>query len=196
MERNLAVAIAGCGVVSVSGTFHRHVVASVRDLTGSAGGGRWGAPGGFSVLYLGRPRDSVIVEAYRHLVEASEGMTPDRVRPRRMITADVEVTNILDLRAAENRMAVGLADEDLLTAPGEYAACQRVGRAAHQLGLHGIIAPAATGLGETLALFEFYLPPEEQPRVAGEEEWPQLPHDPRVPRLVSADAQDAADLIL
>lgn len=190
MDRNLAVAIAGCGVASVSGRFHRHVVASVRDLTGNAGGGRWGAPGGFSVLYLGRPAESVIVEAYRHLVESSENMTSDMVRPRRLITADVAVTNILDLRIPKNCEAVGLTDADLTTAPGEYAACQRVGRAAHQLGLHGIIAPAATRLGETLALYEFYLPSDEQPLLVAEEEWPHLPPDPRVLRVL-ADAEES-----
>jgi len=36
-----------------------------------------------------------------------------------------------------------------------------VGLAAHQLGLHGVIAPAATGLGLTLALFEHNLPAEQ-----------------------------------
>lgn len=185
MDRSLAVAVAGCGAVSVSGTFQRHVSPSVRELTGSDAGGRWGPSGAFSVLYLGRPLDSVIVEAHRHLVEAVEGMTAERVRPRRLLTADVDVSEILDLRVPENREAVGLADVDLMTVPGDYGACQRIGSVAHQLGLHGIIAPAATGLGETLAIFELHLPPGEQPVLIAEAVWSELPADPRVPRLVT-----------
>jgi hypothetical protein len=65
----LAVAVAGCGTTRVTGTFERHVSLAVRGLTGSAAGGRWGPPGAYSVFYLGRPRDSVVVEAYRHLVD-------------------------------------------------------------------------------------------------------------------------------
>jgi hypothetical protein len=66
MDRNLAVAVAGCGSIDVSGIFFRHVSKTVRELTGSNSGGRWGQPGAYSVLYLGRPPESVIVEAYRH----------------------------------------------------------------------------------------------------------------------------------
>jgi hypothetical protein len=55
---------------------------------------------------------------------------------------------------------------------------------AHQLGLHGIIAPAATGLGETLALFERHLPATELPVVVDEEIIDGLPADPRRLRLV------------
>lgn len=159
--------------------FYRHVSPTVRTLTGSNAGGRWGPTGGYSVLYLGRPPDSVVVEAYRHLVEDVEGMTPDRVGPRRLLTVDVALTNILDLRVAANRSRLNLPDDALRSEPGDYARCQRIGRVAHQLGLHGIITPAATGLGETLAVFELHLSPEEQPVLRAEEVWPQLPPDPR-----------------
>jgi hypothetical protein len=182
MDRNLAVAVANCGTVEVSGTFYRHVSTRVRSLTGTTAGGRWGSPRAYSVLYLGRPPDSVIVEAYRHLVDVVEGMRPELVAPRRLLTVEVNLTSVLDLRVPTNQTTVGLDFEDLLTPPGEHARCQRIGRVAHQLGLHGIIAPAATRLGETLAIFEFHLPPEEQPLLIQEEVWSHLPPDPRALR--------------
>lgn len=184
MDRNLAVAVASCGTVEVSGTFERHVSPSVLALTGSSSGGRWGAPGAYSVLYLGRPLESVVVEAYRHLVDDIEGMTGDMVGPRRLLTVDVALTSVLDLRVNTNLAAVGIRSEDITSDVGKYARCQRVGQAAHQLGLHGIIAPAATGLGETLAVFELHLPPTEQPTLLAEADWIHLPADPRRLRVV------------
>lgn len=150
--------VASAPIAEVRATFQRHVSPRVRTLAGTAAGGRWGFPGSYSVLYLGRPKDSVVVEAYRHLVDDIEGMTGDLVGPRRLLTCRVEVTNLLDLRDPAGRHAVGLTAEELV---GPWEPCQRIGQAAHQLGLHGVIAPAATQLGETLALFELHLPADE-----------------------------------
>jgi len=87
---------------------------------------------------------------------------------------------------SEHHIVVGL-DLDALAGPWEP--CQRVGLAAHQLGLHGVIAPAATGLGLTLALFEHNLPAEQWPTIAAQTEWAHLPADPR--RLRAVDDQSA-----
>lgn len=179
MDRNLAEAISRASIVRVEGEFERHVSMKVRTLTGSRSGGRWGQPGAYPVLYLGRPTESVIVEAYRHLVDDVEGARPDMVQPRRLLTCSVSVTQILDLRDEESQRLTGLAFQDLL---GPHAPCQRVGSAAHQLGLHGLIAPAATGLGETLALFEQHVPQDELPNLIAEETWQTLPADPREAR--------------
>jgi len=191
VNRDLAVAVAGAPHTDLRGRFERHVSAGYRTLQGSDGGGRWGSPGVYPVLYVGRPRASVTVEAYRHLVDpfASEGMTAAMIAPRRVIACDVDVTEILDLRTDTARQAVGLDDHDLVTDVGDYRACQTVGRVAHQLGLHGILAPAATGLGETLALFEQHLPAAELPVVVSDTEiWEGLPADPRHLRLLADDA--------
>ncbi len=135
-----------------------------------------GPAGRLLVLYLGRPRESVVGEAYRHLVDDVEGMTGDLVGPRRLFTCEVQVTKVLDLREPDSRNAVGLDLDDL---SGPYAPCQRIGQAAHQLELHGVIAPAATRLGVTLALFERHLPESELPRLVHQEAWASLPPDPR-----------------
>lgn len=189
MARKLALAVAAGPRAAIQGIFERHVSANWRELTGSSSGGRWGSPGSYSVLYLGRPRSSVAVEAYRHLVDpfAEDGMTGDMVAPRRLLLCEVGVSDVLDLRSDEAQGIVGLSRSDLSSPIGEYQACQSVGRVAHQLGLHGIIAPAATGIGETLALFEQHLPAAELPHLLGEEMWDRLPADPRRLRLIQGE---------
>jgi len=128
-----------------------------------------------------------VVEAYRHLVDpfADDGMTGKMVASRRLLICEVALTNVLDLRSRTAQVAVGLTEDDLTSPISEYEPCQEVGRVAHQLGLHGVLAPAATGLGETLALFEQHLPATELPILVEEEIWDGLPDDPRRLRLVS-----------
>jgi RES domain-containing protein len=189
-RRELIVAVGRAPRTRVEGAFERHVSRDWRELTGSSAGGRWGPPGAFSVLYLGRPRPSIVIEAYRHLVDPFEGMTGDMVQPRRFLVVEVSVSEVLDLRGESAAAAVGLSEADLASPVGDYEPCWRVARAAHQLGLHGILAPAATGFGETLAVFEEHLLPEELPRLIGEEVWEALPADPR--RLRSVKDEDAS----
>lgn len=179
MARDIAAAVSRAGTATVAGRFQRHASPRQELLRGSRAGGRWGPEGAYPVLYLGRPTDSVIVEAYRHLVETVEGMQPHMVGPRRLVTCEVEITNVLDLRESASRDVIGLTIADLCSKVGDYVACHRVGEAAHQLGLHGIIAPAASGLGETLAIFENQLLENEQPALVEEQTWDSLPADPR-----------------
>lgn len=184
MSRELAVAVAACEPIAIEGSFQRHSSPRWSALTGSDSGGRWGRPRSFPVLYLGRPTDSVVAEAYRHLVDAIEGMRPELVQPRKLVTCTINCTNILDLRHPETQLRVGLTATQLSSDVGDYDDCQAVAAAAHQLGLHGIIAPAASGLGETLALFEQRLPANELPVQLGDAiVWDGLPADPRRPQL-------------
>lgn len=143
--------------------------------------GRWGAS--FPVIYLGRPVDSIVVEAYRHLVEDT-GVTPKNVRPRIEYTVPIRVTRILDIRDATVRSKVGLTEADLWSPVGEYETCQAVAAAAHQLRYHGVLAPSASGLGETLALFRRNLPANELPLPSAQRTWDTLPADPRRLRRV------------
>jgi RES domain-containing protein len=194
MDRSLAVAVSNATTTTVTGVFQRHASPRQRPLTGSASGGRWGAEGAFPVLYLARPTASVVIEAHRHLVEPVEGMRPEMVGPRHLISCEVAVTNVLDLRAAENRDTVGLTIPDMTSDVGDYEACHRVAQAAHQLELHGILAPAATGMGETLALFERRLPAEEQPLLLDTLTWEGLPEDPRDPSgTAAAEGQSSGE---
>jgi hypothetical protein len=185
MPSGLARQVAAAPRTSIDGRFERHQSAKLRQLIGSDSGGRWSPPRRFPVMYLGRPRDSVVIEAYRHLVDPfiEDGMTGEMAAPRRILTVAVKVAEVLDLRSDEAQTQVGLRRTDLMSPIGEYPSCQRVGHIAHQLGLHGVLAPAATGLGETLALFERHLPSTEIPTIIEEEVLDGLPADPRRLRL-------------
>jgi hypothetical protein len=194
----LAARLAQSEEVAEHGEWLRHVPVThvARALEGSTRIGRWGTRGGFPILYLGRPQDSVVVEAYRHLVDPVEfDSDADReafmtgLVPRTLLTCTVNVTCLLDLRTDLGRDQAGLTVQELMSATvdrGAYGRCQHVSQAARELGRHGIIAPAATGMGETLALFVDVLPDSEIPRRSRDDQiWPRLPDDPRVaPRPV------------
>lgn len=185
MDRNLANAVARCGAARIEGTFYRHASLGVHGLAGSPAGGRWGPAGAYPVLYLGRPATSVVVEAYRHLVDPFPEMTGEMIAPRRFYACHLDVGDVLDLRPVENLAAVGLTPDDL---SADHPRCQEVGAAAHQLAMHGVLAPAATGLGETIALFMRHIADSEHPRVLEEETWQVLPADPRRLRLLDGQA--------
>jgi hypothetical protein len=140
-------------------------------------------------LYLGRPLASVTVEAYRHLVDSSldpadAAALAAHLVPRLLVTTEVAVTEILDLRQAGTRAQHGLTMDVLCSGTenrAAYAACQHVAQVAHRIGLHGLIAPAATRMGHTLALFMDRLPDRQRPvRSTPDELWQGLPPDPRV----------------
>jgi Transposase, Mutator family len=81
------------------------------------------------------------------------------------------------------RKRIGMSEDALRSDVGDYEACQAVGAAAHQLGLAGVVAPAATGLGETLALFSLNAAIEDWPQITASDIWHGLPPDPRPLRL-------------
>ncbi len=188
MNRDLANAIAGTMLTSARGTWLRHSRQGIKELKGSTGGGRWGPEHGFPVIYLGKPEPSIVAEAHRRFVDpVIDHMPTSFIAPRDLLSVAVDVDQLVDLRDPRHLGALGL-DRDALRGP--WSPCVRVARAAHQLGLHGILAPAATNLGLTLALFEQHLPQEQIPRIIHREHWSHLPDDPRSP--VERDAQIAA----
>lgn len=192
IPHGLAAQIAAVAHTAETGVWQRHVSArnAARALQGHTSNGRWGTADGFPMLYLGRPAESVIIEAYRHLVDpVIFDVEEDRttfiasVGPRVVVTCTVDVTQLLDLRTASGRAETGLTLDDLQSAPNDdaaYGRCRTVSQVAHQLGWHGVIAPAATRAGETLALFTDQLPIAERPvRSADDVTWTRLPTDPR-----------------
>lgn len=189
-HRDLLIALADLEPARINGRFERHTSLKWEELQPSSAGGRWGAPHAYEVLYLGRPSSSVLAEAYRHLVD-DELDFPDlaaQVLERRLITCEVDAPDVLDLRPEKVRDRLGLADEVLTSDVGNYDLCQRVGAAAHQLRASGLIAPSASRLGETLALFPLNLPADNWPRVVARSIWHGLPPDPRRLRLAEEDA--------
>jgi RES domain-containing protein len=184
MTEGVAAAVARCAVTRVSGAYYRHASLKYAALAGYPVGGRWAPPGAFPVIYFGRPLPSVIVEAYRHLVDSVEGMTRSHVAARQLLTCRIDVGEIVDLRDPESQQTLGLSHKTLYSEVGDYDACQRIGATAHQLGRKGLIAPAATGLGETLALFTSRITVAEMPVAIESEVWEQLPADPRRLRVI------------
>jgi RES domain-containing protein len=180
MTKSLVERVAALPRAHVEGTFYRHAALG-RDAFAGGLLGRWGR--NFPVIYLGRPEDSIVVEAYRHLVEPHE-IDPSFVQPRVRYATAVTVDAVLDLTVPESLAAVGLEEHQLRSAVDDYGPCQDVARVAHQLELHGILAPAATGLGQTLALFAKRITASERPVILSEETWAKLPRDPRIPRAV------------
>lgn len=172
--RTVAERVAAIDGVEVSGTFMRHA-APGRDAFAGGYGGRWGRS--FPVIYLGRPVDSCVEEAYRHLVDET-GVPAHLVKARTLYRVRAEANHVLDLRVDAARDQVGLSLEDLTSPVGDYDACQRVAAVAHQLEYHGLVVPAATGLGETLALFRERISITELPVVVEQELWSHLPPRP------------------
>lgn len=189
MHRSTAERVAAVAPVRIDGTFYRHAAPN-RDAFAGGDLGRWGE--NFPVIYLGRPVDTVTVEAYRHLVE-NDGIPADQVQPRRLYTVTVAVEHVLDLSVPAALDAVGLTEDDLRSPVDDYEACQRVAAAAHQLELHGILAPSATGIGQTLAIFRERVSMAEMPVVVHETTWESLPLDPRVPRIVGGHRSHQAN---
>jgi RES domain-containing protein len=177
MQRSVVERVAKVTPRTLSGVFLRHAAVN-RDAFAGGHGGRWGR--NFPVIYLGRPDAASVAEAYRHLVDKA-GVPAGAVRPRVLYTARVTVSLMLDLTAPAALRSTGLTAADLASEVGDYAACQEVGAAAHQLGFHGVLAPAAHGIGETLALFRERITPSELPVVERETLWAHLPPDPRQP---------------
>jgi hypothetical protein len=122
-----------------------------------------------------------VVEAYRHLVDPFEGMRPEYVKKRLLFHANVKVSQILDLANSDNRQIVRLTEVDLCSEIDNYDKCHAVARAAYEdsRGIRGILAPAATKMGITLALFVDRLPEDQLPNVFAVDTWHRLPQDPR-----------------
>ncbi len=192
------VEVARAPVAGVAGRWYRQLPArwAPDALVGRVSAGRWSTGVGYPTLYLASTVDSAVIELYRHSID---NQLDDAVAlageikfgARALITSEVSVTDIVDLRSAVARAEVDLPLDVLTCDPHDrvgYLRCQAVASAAHQLGRHGVIAPAATLAGETLVVFTDLLSPEEAPRQVADVLWRTLPADPRVsaPRRLRA----------
>ena len=164
----------GLGAVPFNGDVFRHISPN-RNCTSGEGvrqaGGRWNPPDSFPVLYTGLTELAVAEELYR-LAERSS-LPSESFLPRTLCILRVDLTAVLDLRQPEALAAVGLSAVRMRSAALEQ--CQRVGEAAHKLGLEGILAPSATGVGEVLAVFDLNLKNDSSVRELGTREWLEPP---------------------
>jgi RES domain-containing protein len=175
----LASALDAIGTTSIHTIGFRHVSAGNDPLSGTGArihGGPWNPSGSFSTLYLGLSQETVAAEWAR--AAAAQGLDLDDFLPRELYELDLSLASVLDLRPLEARSAAKLTVHDV--SAEEQRACQRVGEAAHSLGLEGLMAPSATGIGDVIAVFLDQLKPNAQLDVVSPHTW-NVPADAPLP---------------
>ena len=80
------------------------------------------------------------------------GLTADAFLPRLLHSIEVNAVRVLDLTDAAVLSALHISVGDLLA--DDRALSQAIAAAAKDAGFDGIIAPSATGVGVTLAIFD------------------------------------------
>jgi RES domain-containing protein len=148
----LVAAIDGLPRARWSGEAFRHVAPQYQPLSGDGArihGGRWNPPNSVATLYLGLSRETVVAEFDR--LATKFGLATAAFLPRELYRYDVVVNDALDLRGADARSEFGLDDRQLSADPPEL--CQQIGEAAVTCGREAILAPSATGHGDTLVLY-------------------------------------------
>jgi RES domain-containing protein len=173
-DANLVGLVDAIPPVRWQGSAWRHVAIGRPALSGEGArlmGGRWNPSRSFAVLYLGTTTETVVAEFHR--LAARQLLAPGSFLPRTLYTYDVDLRNVLDLREAENRKALGLDIEGL--AADDLSACQAVGEAAFACGREGIVAPSATGVDSVLAVFPERLTHGSAVRDVRAEIWETVP---------------------
>ena len=149
---SLATAIDGLPSEPYAGFAYRHVSEARTPLSAAGArtqGGRWNPPDSFATLYLTQESETAVAEFFR--MAKRIGRTASDFLPRRVYRYEVELVDALDLRPADGRAALGLADAQLRG--DDLGPCQAIGETAHYLGREGILAPSAAGAGNVLAVF-------------------------------------------
>jgi len=126
--------------------------ANTRDLLTGEGrrrqGGRWNAPDGAATVYLAQNVEGAMAESLG--LATHFGFDPASRLPLTLVAVDAALKVVIDLTDAALRksLAVTLAamtgcDWRNQNAAGHEAFTQALGRAAFDLGAHGIIVPSA-----------------------------------------------------
>jgi RES domain-containing protein len=160
--------------VGFSGPVHRHVGPSHPPMSAEGArirGGRWNPPDSFPTLYLGLDASTVVAEFYRFAEK--QGMPPENLLPRKLITCHLELSASVDFRDQIAWPELGLSS--VVIESDDSALCQRLGDAAHYVGFEGILAPSATGSGDVVAVFTDRLRAGSRIDVMETQEWVVLP---------------------
>lgn len=128
-------------------------------------GGRWNPPDSFPVLYTARSVESVVAEFRR--MASRQGLTVSDYRRRRVVTYEVSLSRVLDLTQADDLAALGFTLA-IITAD-DILPTQAIGEAAHYVGFEAVLAPSATGVGQTLAVFPTKTGPDSHIEVVRDE---------------------------
>lgn len=161
LDEQLLDAVNSIGHTRWSGTVSRYTTARREPLSGEGArlfGGRWNPPDLFPVVYLAEPAAACMRELERAAADNHVDVATQLQVPYLMHTIRVADLPVLDLRDEDAQEVLGLEPSDIT---GNWEACQPVGHAAWFLEFAGVLAPSATGPGNTLALFEHRVPPEQ-----------------------------------
>ncbi len=132
-------------------------------------GGRWNPPDSFSVLYLGLDPQTTAAELRR--LAHRQAMPVASLLPRTLHTLRVSLGIVLDLRPQEVLGRLGIGE----TIRGDdMQPTQAIGEAAHYLGIEGILAPSATGVGDILPVFFDRLGAGSKVQPIRTEEWTEV----------------------
>ena len=126
--------------------------ANTRDLLTGEGsriqGGRWNAPAEAATIYLAQSVEGAIAESLG--LPSHYGFDPAKRLPLTLVAVDAVLEVVIDLTDASLRRSFGVTLADMIgcdwrseNAAGKEALPQAIGRAAFELGAHGIIVPSA-----------------------------------------------------
>ncbi len=131
---------------SFGGEVYRATRRSLDPLLASASGGRWGLPGGPSVLYTSLAREGALAEISYHWSQ----YTPRPSKPAMLHVLRVSARQTLRLIRAD--LALLGVPADAYSRPNQPRT-QEIGAAVEFLGCDGLIAPCARWDCENLMLF-------------------------------------------
>jgi RES domain-containing protein len=139
--------LAGLQTERLSTSVYR-VLFTGRDPTiGSLAGGRWAPPQEIPVLYTSFDAEGALSEVYYHFSQQP-------VFPTAPVTIHTMfVTTKNTARLTERALLDGLGLGRATLHGTDYAHCQRIGYAAHFLGLDGLVVPSARHDSNNLVLF-------------------------------------------
>jgi len=126
--------------------------ANTRDLLSGEGsrrfGGRWNAPGSFATTYLAQDIHGAIAETLG--VASRYGFDFSSRLPLTLAAVDADLDTVFDLTDKKIRKDLGITlyamnqcDWRGENAAGREAVTQALGRAAFEIGAHGVVVPSA-----------------------------------------------------
>ena len=152
-KNDLVESIDKAGASPWTGHAFRHTTSGREPMsvgTSFIFGGRWNPPELVPTLYLAVPVEACVAEYLRSAKGQAKGS--ESFRPSELHEIEVDNLRVLDLTTPEALEQVGLTEDDIRSQ--DRSKCQEVGAAALYLGLQGVLAPSATGIGFVIAIFE------------------------------------------
>ena len=156
--------------------------ANMRDLLTGEGsriqGGRWNTPAVVATVYLAQSVEGAIAETLG--LPSHYGFDPAKRLPLTLVAVDAMLEAVIDLTNADLRksldvtlVAVVGCDWRSENAAGKESLPQAIGRAAFELGAHGIIVPSAVKRTfKNVNVFPANLGGESHLKVRGSEKLP------------------------